>query len=337
MPEEKKHTDIDELIARHLAGSATPREEAVLQEWLEGGSDRRDELEQMRRIWQASEKIRALAHPDLDSEWSALRRRLHSRPRTQPALKIVHRKRMTTRLLRVAAVLVVGLFAAALVQMISGPLSRKVYTAASQTEVITLPDGSSVTLDRGSRLITPRRFGKKGRHVLLEGTAFFEVSHDAARPFTVRAGGIDITVLGTKFNVRADKEDHTVVDLVEGSVQVAAPGDGRVVLSPGEEARWDREKKELTKKAVRDPNFLAWKTRRLTFRNTPLPQVLSTLEDTYHTHFHTTAGPAPSCHVTASFDKEPLDHVLETLSAILDISFEKTKEGYAVAGNGCRE
>jgi len=130
---------------------------------------------------------------------------------------------------------------------------------------------------------------------------------------------------------------ETLVDLVEGSVQVAAPGDGRVVLSPGEEARWDREKKELTKKAVRDPNFLAWKTRRLTFRNTPLPQVLSTLEDTYHTHFHTTAGPAPSCHVTASFDKEPLDHVLETLSAILDISFEKTKEGYAVAGNGCRE
>ncbi len=337
MPEEKRHTDIDELIARHLAGTATAQEEAALQAWLEAGPLHRDELEQMRRLWQEAEKIRALARPDLDSEWRALRRRMHGRPQSSPVLKTVHRKRMTTRLLRIAAVLVVGLFAAALVPLITGPLSHKVYTAAAQTEVITLPDGSTVDLDRGSRLITPRRFGKESRQVLLEGTAFFAVVHDAVHPFTVQAGGVDITVLGTKFNVHTDPTDKTVIDLVEGSVQVAAPGDGKVVLAPGEEARWDREKKELTRTTITDPNFLAWKTRILTFRNTPLQQVLATLEKTYHTSFRTTGSPALSCHVTASFEKEPLEHVLETLSTILGVSFEKTESGYTVTGDGCRE
>ena len=335
MTEENKK-DIDELIARYLAGTATPQEEAALQGWLAADTRHRTELEQLQHIWQTSEKIRDLARPDLDREWDALRRRLHDRPQRQPALRVLHRKRHATLLMRIAAVLVVGLFAAALIHMITGPLSHKVYTATAGTEIVTLPDGTLIHLDRGSRLVTPRRFGRHSREVSLSGVAWFEVAHDASRPFTVHAGDVDVTVLGTKFSIRADNDEQTVVDLVEGRVKVSAARDGRVILSPGEEACWDREKKQLIKTTVTDPNFLAWKTRQLIFNATPLQAVLGTLEKTYHVHFITGNRPL-NCRVTASFDNEPLKNVLSTLSEILDISFESGKEGYTIAGPGCRE
>ncbi len=336
MSEEKRHTDIEELIARHLAGTATPQEEAALQGWLEADNRHREEVEQLRRLWQEAGQIGALARPDLDREWKALRQQLHSRSRTQPTLQIVHKKQRMTRMLRFAAVLVVGLFAATLVLMITGPLSHKTYTATAGIEVITLPDGTILHLDRGSRLITPRHFDKNGREVSLQGVAWFEVAHDASRPFTVHAGDVDITVLGTKFNVRTDDKEKTVVDLVEGSVKVSTPRDGEVLLAPGEEARWDRERKALTRSAISDPNFLAWKTRQLIFDATPLQEVLGTLEKTYHVHFITDRRPL-TCRVTASFDNDTLENVLSTLSEILDISFTPGEKGYVVHSQSCKE
>lgn len=328
--------DMDELIARHFAGTATAQEEALLQEWLAADEGHRRELDQLQRIWQESEQIRDLARPDLDREWDLLQRRLQHRPTQQPVLQVLHRKRRATLLMRIAAILIIGLFAATLVRMITGPLSHKVYTATARTEVVALPDGSTIQLDRGSRLVTPRRFGKRSREVSLSGVAWFEVAHDASRPFTVHAGDVDITVLGTKFNVRTAGDEQTVVDLVEGSVQVAAAGDGKVILAPGEEARWDGEKKQLIKTEVTDPNFLSWKTRHIVFDATPLQEVLGTLEKTYHVRFITGNRPL-NCRVTASFDGEPLKNILATLSEILDISFDEGREGYTVDAPGCKE
>ncbi len=338
MSEEKRHTDIEGLIARHLAGTATPQEEAALQGWLEADNRHREEVEQLQRLWQEAEQIGALAHPDLDREWEALRRQLHIQPHGRPALQVVHHKRMTTRMLRIAAILIIGLFAAALIHMITGPLTHKIYTATASIEVITLPDGTLLHLDRGSRLVTPRRFNKNGREVTLQGVAWFEVEHDAARPFTVHAGNVDITVLGTRFSVRADDKEKTVVDLVEGSVKVSSPRDGEaLLLAPGEEACWDRKEKELTKTAISDPNFLAWKTRHLVFDATPLQQVVETLAKTYHVQFINAGNTLLNCRVTASFDNDSLEDVLSTLTEILDVTFTPGDKGYIVHSHGCKE
>ena len=338
MTEGKGHKEIETLIARHLGGTATPQEEAALEAWRLASAANRRIYEEMRRLWQEAEKIRGLARPDLDSEWEALRSRLKSRSVTTATLRTVHRKKQTTFLLRIAAVFIVGLFAAALVHMITGPLSHQVFKATAQTETVSLPDGTVIHLDGGSRLITPRRFAKDARSVDLTGTAFFEVAHDAARPFTVHAGVLEVTVLGTQFSVRTGgPAQETVVDLVKGRVEVAAPTGGKMLLAPGEEVSWNRKTKKLYKHTITDPNFLAWKTKVITFEATPLGEVLKTLEQTYHTSFRPANKETLNCRVTASFDHEPLEGVLSTLSTILDVSFEKRKEGYTVEGRGCRE
>lgn len=95
-------------------------------------------------------------------------------------------------------------------------------TGVGQQSVVALADGSKVTLDTDTRLLV--RLEKDGRHVLLDhGQAYFTVAHDAARPFAVEAGGVQVVATGTQFDVRHTSET-TDVTLVEGGVNVRAPG-----------------------------------------------------------------------------------------------------------------
>lgn len=69
---------------------------------------------------------------------------------------------------------------------------------------LTLPDGSNVTLNAGTRLSYPQRFNHKKREVvLLSGEAYFDIKHDIKKPFIVNADKTRTTVLGTAFNIRA--------------------------------------------------------------------------------------------------------------------------------------
>lgn len=83
----------------------------------------------------------------------------------------------------------------------------------------TLSDGTVVKLNSGTRMQFPVAFAKDCREVHLEGEAYFDVAHNAGQPFVVRTFASDIRVLGTKFNVRADRSTGEFsATLVEGSV-----------------------------------------------------------------------------------------------------------------------
>lgn len=102
-----------------------------------------------------------------------------------------------------------------------GPAGQPVSTAIAQTRVLTLADGSRVTLGPSSRIAT--RIDAKGRRVtLLSGEAFFEVAHDTSRPFWVEAGDARIQVVGTKFDVNRTG-GRVQVSVLEGVVRVHEP------------------------------------------------------------------------------------------------------------------
>jgi ferric-dicitrate binding protein FerR (iron transport regulator) len=60
-----------------------------------------------------------------------------------------------------------------------------------------LPDGTKVSLNRGSKISYPSTFEGQTREITLQGEAFFDVAHDAQHPFIIHAQGADIKVLGT--------------------------------------------------------------------------------------------------------------------------------------------
>lgn len=115
-------------------------------------------------------------------------------------------------------------------------LSSEVSTRHGSRSKVTLPDGSTVWLNVSSRLTYD--YGKaNSRDVTLEGEAFFDVKKDENRPFMIHTRKMDITVLGTSFNVRSYKEDKTVeTSLIQGKVEVTIKGDNpeKVILTPNQ-------------------------------------------------------------------------------------------------------
>jgi transmembrane sensor len=100
-----------------------------------------------------------------------------------------------------------------------------------------LSDGTKIWLNAGSRLKYPETFSGSAREVILEGEAYFDVAQKADDPFLVHAGKITVKVLGTKFDVKAYKEDAELsTTLISGKVQVMLNDDPekKIVLSPRE-------------------------------------------------------------------------------------------------------
>jgi transmembrane sensor len=148
---------------------------------------------------------------------------------------------------------------------------------------VTLPDGSAVDLNAGSTLKHRRGFdflpgvASGSRAVHLEGEAFFDVmSRD--RPFEVVAGSARVTVLGTRFNVRArtapDAPPVVQVDVEEGRVRVAA-ADTATELGPGASVRVEEGSGDLTPSTISTDRIASWRTGGLTVDDETLSVVVS--------------------------------------------------------------
>lgn len=98
-----------------------------------------------------------------------------------------------------------------------------------------LADGTKLWVNSGSKVVYPCSFKGKTREIFVEGEAYFEVAHDADRPFIVNTAGFDVKVLGTTFNICAYTQLPTgLVALVEGAVEIKDRHDGIVKMKPNE-------------------------------------------------------------------------------------------------------
>jgi transmembrane sensor len=131
---------------------------------------------------------------------------------------------------------------------------------------ITLADRSRVWLNAGSSLTYPVAFTGKQRNVQFTGEAYFEISHDASRPFTVTRTGDDvrINVLGTRFNVNAYADESAVkVSLLDGSVRVDK-GKNSSLLRPGQQVQIKADRHKLINDIDMD-EVMAWKNEKFQF------------------------------------------------------------------------
>lgn len=143
-----------------------------------------------------------------------------------------------------------------------------------------LEDGSIAYLNSNSSITYPDRFAHNCRDVEITGEIFFDVFHDANRPFQVKTRNHTIKVLGTQFNVNCYSEDHLVTSLLSGKVEVKTPNERRV-LKPGDQAVCDLLKGHIDISKFRDFEVLAWKEGKFNFNKSDIKQVLSKINDWY--------------------------------------------------------
>lgn len=128
-------------------------------------------------------------------------------------------------------------------------------------EALTLPDGTTVTVGGGSRLMYPETFAGKERNVYFTGEGVFNVTKNAAVPFIVNVNGTTVKVTGTKFNIKAFPEDgQQTIMLMEGIVDVTFEGrnDTPIHLTPGKATFYDIETGEISLYDVAASRYPAW-------------------------------------------------------------------------------
>lgn len=184
----------------------------------------------------------------------------------------------------VAAVLIAGTALALFgVANLSGLRDAEVLTAyhnsTKQQQRYVLQDGSVVYLDVNSSMVVS--VSKARRSVKLhEGRAYFEVIHDAQKPFLVDAGAVRTTDLGTRFEVALSHAHDVSVTLVDGAVEItdqAQRGKWQQNLVPGEQVTLKAGTMSLEKHSVDAEAVTSWSSGRLVFKGTPLNVALEEL------------------------------------------------------------
>jgi ferric-dicitrate binding protein FerR (iron transport regulator) len=156
-------------------------------------------------------------------------------------------------------------------------------TRYGETRTILLADNSQVVLNANSSLRVPRDlFASTSREVWLTGEGFFSVArHTTRQRFVVHTDQLTVEVLGTKFNI-TDRRGSARIVLEEGRVKVTPAADTvPVLMQPGELVEVAPSSPLLRKKKVDPGHFSAWRENKLIFRETPLVEVLQTIEDYY--------------------------------------------------------
>lgn len=331
-----------DLISRYFSGEARPEEVEMLSVWVKESEENRKLFTDYKKAWEFTEMSSLEKKVDLDSEWSSLSSKL-SFPSAGPKVIPLNAAysaapKRNTSWWKVAAAILVIVTTAAIGYYMLGKPENVVVLADAGTLSTTLPDGSVVTLNKGARLEYASEF-KGRREVSLSGEAFFEVAHDASKPFIVSGKEARVEVLGTKFNVSTDLPGGDVaVVLASGKVSFyyAGNSDEKVILAPGEQAVLSSTDHRIQKSIATDPNYLAWKTQRIVFDNAPLSRIITTLESVYHVRVKLADPQLGNCRVTATFDHQPLNSVMNVLRITLDIQVRENDGQYLISGRPCR-
>jgi ferric-dicitrate binding protein FerR (iron transport regulator) len=150
---------------------------------------------------------------------------------------------------------------------------------------LVLADGSKVWLNAASSIRYPTAFAGNERRVEITGEAYFEIAHNASKPFIVQKGQTEVKVLGTHFNVNAyDDEESLKVTLLEGSVAVSsltANSQLKAKLKPGQQAILTHNSQLETRNNIDVDEVMSWKNGFFSFSNADIRTVMRQLSRWY--------------------------------------------------------
>lgn len=340
--------DIDAKLVRYFSGQLTQDERLGFETWLAEDPVRRDQVERLRAVWEASAAVEQ--GPDAETALARVKERIEARPivalydgrpaaePAEHALRLEQRRAPKRR-----SAIYVWRIAAAVALVIGGglvwrsmgtrspgaivpPASRKYATVRGERATLTLPDGSTVMLNNETTLEVPPTFGTNARDVNLRGEGYFQVAHDSTRPFRVRTAGAVTQVLGTKFDVRARPgESATQVAVAEGRVAVSAGQDAsapRLVLGKGELGRLGADGVASLVRGIEAARALGWTEGRLAFERTPLPEVLAELSRWYDRDFVLADSALARLRLTTSLRGDSVTEAIRVLEAALEVKAE---------------
>jgi transmembrane sensor len=253
--------DIELLIVSYLTGSIREEEFTRLNEWISASSDNLNYFNKLKDAWMLSGGMSRESLKNTEESWTALKDKISS-DESKRTFGLVfgfwsRDKLSFENCLKLAAswLLIFGLGAT-----FSWFLSRKpketiaevqkstmeITTPLGSRTMVRMADSTKIWLNAGTTITYGQDYGIQTRTINLIGEAYFEVAKDTLHTFIVNTEGIIVRALGTRFNVKAYREEKTIsATLEEGKIDIRVSNitdkNARVLLKPKDKIIYHKE------------------------------------------------------------------------------------------------
>ncbi|WP_207424520.1 FecR family protein [Desertivirga brevis] len=354
------------LIARSLNNEASESERAELYYYMQEDPELKSEYNFLKENWHSSKEERNL--PEVSGNLNRIfqkaageQQQLVSEP-----IREVERSFLIRRYSKygIAASLIIGVtffWYKHLSPAHTGmPVKEQVIAAqnGSRTRAL-LPDGSTVWLNAGSKLMYKSNFKGKNRVVTLEGEAFFDIVSMPEKPFIVHLGAMDIKVLGTAFNVKNYKQDNIIeTTLLRGSIEVISNRkEERIKLKPNQKLLFEKTENAdvepiiaADQVLIKTPEYqlgeiksglkenerleTAWVYNRIEFRGETFVELAEKLERWYDVEIHFEDEDVKKLKFNGSFEKETINQAFDALREVASFEYKlKEREIFIKSSN----
>ncbi len=323
---------IENLIVAYFSNELSESQCKEVDAWRKESAQNEQWFKELQFTWEA---LPHLTEMERFNSFEALEK-IHFRLRQKKNQNIYY------YLVRIAAVLMFPLLLGSLFlyqnnlnleKKINQSAMQKIYSRQGSISEFTLTDGTKVWLNSGSSIEFPIHFGKNKREVTLCGEAYFDVAKDTKKPFVVKAGKLNIEVLGTQFNVtNYEKEKDIEVILEEGKIKLSTLERKKTVfygvVRPNEKWNFGKKDKKMTRSKVTVDKYITWRYGSLIFKDDPMHEVAKRLGRWFDVEIVIKDKELSDYIYTATFKKESLERVLRLLklSAPIDFEIEKAKK-----------
>lgn len=318
---------VEQIIAKYLQGDLNLDEQHELSKWLQEDQRNPKLLKQISSYWHN--------HKDgLDVQEIEVRIRIQDMIQKESLGSIQIRKPEPwwVRYSVAASFLIICALIFALYQANSSAEEYELRSATKVIEKVSLPgqkittrltDGTLVNMNAGSKILVPEFFEEDRRVVSLVGEAFFNVSRDESKPFIIKTGDIEVTVLGTSFNVLAyDDGSKKAVQVKSGKVSVKNRFGEEIIIEKNEMIVCDLDG-ELKKYLIDDMDLaFGWIDKRMVFKDHNFTEVLKALERWYGLEVKFERDIISGIKYTAKYENPSLTEVMQSLSHVYQFNYE---------------
>lgn len=321
---EKEEFEIETLIAKFITDECNQAEIKQLEKWRSQSEENEKYVADALEIFQRA-KFAVEEKFDSKEAWKKVSARIEPKPKGGTAF---------IGFWKVAAGLILIAALSYLFYQQIGSKEEFNYTSETEVQIHTLPDQTTLALNRDSESKVTYNKRKNTGVIELIGEALISIPEDKKVSWQVKVEELIIEDIGTEFNVKAYPQSSKVeVSVISGEVRIYKLDQEAINITAGERAIYNKTTREF-QIDLADRNVTAYHSKVFTFQGQTLETIVSQLSEVYQVPIFL-EGDIANCTLTVNFEDEKLEDIVSIISETLGLEIIQTEEGITLSGEGC--
>ncbi len=321
---DKEEFDIETLIAKFITDECSAAEKEQLRDWRAQSAENEKYVSDALIIYERA-KLAVDEKFDSQKAWQSVSQRIQTQPKGRSAF---------IGLWKVAAGFALIAALSFLIYQQIDTAEEYNFTSQAEVELQTLPDQTTLALNRESETKVTYDERKNTGLIELSGEALISIPEDKKVNWQVKVEELIIEDIGTEFNVKAYPESTEVeVSVISGLVRLYTANEEGIELSAGQKGIYDKTTGSF-EMDVADQNVSAYQSRIFTYQNQDLLTITSQLSEVYQKDI-ILDGDIIGCTLTVNFEDEDLEEIISIISETLGLEVSETEDQITLSGEGC--